>query len=222
MPKNLKKIIIYIIGFLLLFIGLIMFMSYRFYNSVFRLSYEQVSTSLESNVAHCKTIKDCKLIPGDILIRRYVTKITSDFDESLDPYFTHSAMFLGNDELFEALGNYEIPVNQIAITKLSSSDWFYDDMHNFVVIRPKKNTEEIKEIISSLKNIANDPEYVFGPIKEGRKTVSCSDIILKLLLDKKILTKSSSLPQIITPDYLFWSVVKHGNFEVVGYNINKK
>lgn len=223
MFRKVYKIIIVVILSILLLLGLIMFGAYRFYNSIFRLSYEQVYSVVNQNPTECKKFVECKLIPGDIIIRRYITNVSELFSTTLDPYFTHAVFYLGNDEIFEALGDYGKPDDQIIITKLSDSDWYNKDMNDFVILRPKNYYGKLDEVILDLKNIANDPEYKFGPIREGKKTVSCSDIILKNLVDKNIINALPKTPKIITPDYLFWSIQSNQlNSEIVGYNINPK
>jgi hypothetical protein len=208
--------------FLIIFIGIgvFLFRGYKFYKSIFRLSYEQINKSLEETPAECKKLSDCKLLPGDILIRRYITNTSDLFSKTLDPYFTHSALYLGNDELFEALGNDQTPENQIQITKLSQRDWLDKEMVNFVVIRPKDYHGKLDEISKNLRAIANDPEYVFGMLNEEKKTVSCSDIILKYLVENNIIGNLPDKPQIIPPDYLFFATQRdNSDFQVIGYNV---
>ncbi len=222
MPKRVFKIIS-IIFLIIIFIAGILFVSgYSFYKSVFRLSYREVSETLKSTPV-CEKIEKCELLEGDILIRRYVTEVTKLFDETLNPYFTHSAYYLGENEIFEAVGNYETPENQVKVNQLSQSDWLDEEMENFIIIRPKNKDQKINFITDGLKKIAEDPEYVFGLLKDGRKTVSCSDIILKYLEDEGFTKKSENVERIVTPDYLFWKMVKDGeNFEIIGYKINPK
>ncbi len=221
------KKVLKIIGiiFLIIFLGIsiLVFKGFLFYKSVFRLSYEQVATSLQETSFECKKFSECKLQPGDILIRRYVTPVTTLLDETLNPYFTHSAFYLGNDEMFEALGNYETPEKQIQITKLSESDWLDGEMVNFVVVRPKNYKGRLEDISKKLKDVANDPEYVFGELKDGQKTASCSDIILKYLIEDEIISDLSDKPKIIMPDYLFFATERDDlDFQIVGYNVNPK
>lgn len=207
-----------------IFLGGLFFLSgYLFYKNVFRLSYEQIVLSLEKTASTCQKFSECALVPGDILIRRYVTNTSDLFSKYLNPYFTHSAMYLGQDEVFEALGNTETPENQIKISKLSESDWFDEKMKNFVVVRPINISDKLYRIDSRLRDIANDPEYVFGLFDETKKSASCSDVILKQLVKEKIVKNSSNLPWAITPDYLFWIAINNSrDFEVVGYNVSQK
>lgn len=223
MIKKFLKGIVVMVLFIFLLVFFVLLKAYIFYSSVFVLSYDQVEKYMDTKPNQCKKLVDCKLLPGDIIIRRYVTKVSELFDETLNPYFTHSAVYLGNGELFEAVGNYTTPENQIVISKLSESAWYNQDMKNFVVIRPKNYYGKLDYTISGLTNIANDPEYVFGPLNETKKTASCSDIILKYLVDDKIVRNSYINPPIITPDYLFWKIENDSkNFEIIGYSIDKK
>lgn len=220
MLKKISKIILIIILILILIVCFLLYRGNKFYDSIFRLTPEQVRNSLDINESECKKLSECELQPGDILIRRYVTPVTEIAYITLDPYFTHSAVYLGNDELFEALGNYETPENQVMVTKLSESDWFYEDMRHFVIVRPKSTEEKIENFISKLRAIADDNEYVFGPLKDGRKTVTCSDIILKYIEEDGLVSKKAENPKYISPDYLFWITKNNeADFEINKYNI---
>lgn len=195
------------------------FLAYKIYTGIFRMSPTQVLVSLSSSIPQCKKIADCKLLPGDILIRRYITSRTWLFDTFTHPYFTHSAFYLGNDNLIEAVGTEKNRENEIQIESLSKSDWLNSDINDFVVIRPKNYMGKLNVIENDLKNIAEDPNYRFGLPKQGYKQTTCADLIFKQLLDKKIV-RAFYVPKIITPDYLLWVTAKDaGNFEIVGYNL---
>ena len=223
MRNRLKKIFIYLFLYIILSFSYSAFKGYLFYKSIFRLSYEEIHTSLEKTPTQCKKFKDCKLLPGDIFVRRYVTNFTDVVDVMFNPYFLHSAIYLGNDEMFEVWGSREPLENQIVISKLSKSDWLNNDMTNFVIFRPKNYYGKLDKIISEFKNIANDPDYVYGTYNEKNKKASCADVILKKLEGDGILTKSQNEPRIITPDYLFWAIKNDGsNFDVIGYNIRPR
>ncbi len=223
LAKNKLKIFFLVLLFLVTISCFFLLMGYRFYRNVFRLSYDEIVLTLKDKPSECKKMSDCKLLPGDILIRRYVTPVTKFIDSAFNPYFTHSAYYLGNDELFEALGNYAELENQILISKLSESDWMNEDMENFVIVRPTGSAEELENVANNLRSIADDPEYLFGPMKEGRKTASCSDIILKYLIDEEVISILPKKPSIITPDYLYWVTENDElGFKIVGYNIKPK
>jgi hypothetical protein len=175
--KKILKIIGGVLAAITVIFGIILFRGYRFYNSVFRISYEEANNALLDAAPQCTKLSECNLQSGDIIIRRYVTPVTKLFDETLDPYFTHSALYLGDDEIFEAVGNYTDPQDQITIDKLSQSDWFDAQLEDFVVIRPKNYNGKLEETVSALKNMADDPSYVFGIFNEQKKTASCSDSI---------------------------------------------
>jgi hypothetical protein len=96
-------------------------------------------------------------------------------------------------------------------------------MNNFVVIRPKKDKLEMDLVIKKLREIANDPEYIFGAFNEKNKTASCSDTIIKYLIDGKTITHVSTDSELITPDFLFLAIMENEeNFDVFGYNIHPK
>jgi len=223
MSKNsiFKLLSIVIIGSTLFFLIYGLFLGHEFYNSIFRLSSAQISNSLNNEVPQCKKIIDCKLLSGDILIRRYITKRTWLVDKLAHPYFTHSAFYLGNDQIVEAVGTEKNSKDDIQIGILSKSDWLNFDVDNFVIIRPKNYSLKLDVIKSNLKNIAEDSDYIFGLPKQGNKKATCADLIFQQLLDENIVHVSNA-PKIITPDYLF-SVAKNNpdDFEIIGFNIQK-
>ncbi len=223
MKKWIIRILVITFVFNVFTLAIVAYSGYVFYKSVFRLSYEQIHSTLRETNPVCVKFSECKLEPGDILIRRYITHVSDLFSKTLNPYFTHSAVYLGNDELFEALGNYLPPKDQIQITKLSESDWLDEEMENFVVVRPKNYNNKLDTISSNLREIANNPDYVFGILDENKKTASCSDVILKQLVSEGVMVESSAKPWVITPDYLFWkSQASKESFEVVGYSVSNK
>lgn len=221
MSKNiiLQLLLILIIGVTLIFLIFAIYLGHKFYKNIFRLSSIQVSNSVAAIKPQCKKISDCKLLPGDILIRRYINKRTWLVDKLTHPYFTHSAFYLGDDQIAEAVGTEKNSDDDIQIAILSKSDWLNLDLNNFVIIRPKNYSLKLEIIKSNLKNIVEDSDYIFGLPKQGYKKATCADLIFQQLLDQKIICVSN-VPKIITPDYLFW-VTKNNptDFEIIGYNI---
>ena len=217
----LKLLLVFTIGVILIgFIFGIGF-AYKFYVNIFRLSKNQVFVSLSDKTSQCRKIADCTLLPGDILIRRYITERTWIFDKFIHPYFTHSAFYLGNDQIVEAVGTEKNPEDEIQIATLSKSDWLDIRVNNFVIIRPKYSIAQLNTVNENLKKIAEDPDYKFGLPKIGYKRTTCADLISKQLIDTNIINVSST-SKIITPDYLFLLAVNNPvNFNIVGYNINK-
>ncbi len=220
-----RKIPIYVKILGAIFIIIISFLIYglsvkkKIYNSIFRLTPAEVRSILEKNPTQCTKLVECKLMPGDILFRRYITKTNQQFDELLNPYFTHSAMYIGNGEVFEALGDQETPPNQILTRKLNESNWVNSDLNNFVIIR-LKNVDKIDLIIKRLKEIADDPEYLFGLPNDKEKRATCADVIVNTLEKEGIFVDLFDRPEIITPDYLFLLTERNGvDFEIIDYNI---
>ncbi len=191
---------------------------YRISNQIFRLSPSQVNQILPTSTSSCQKISSCKLNPGDILIRRYITSRTWLMNKLAHPYFTHSAMYLGDDQIVEAVGTEQKPENDIQIAKLSTSDWLNEDMNDWVIIRPRNITPKISIVMSNLKTIAADPEYLFGFSQNGRKRAACADLIFNQLSENGVI-KTLNVPGIITPDYLFSLASKNSDFEIVGYDI---
>jgi hypothetical protein len=138
-------------------------------------------------------------------------------DRLAHPYFTHSAFYMDNDLIVEAVGTEENPQNEIQIASLSKSDWFNEDVNTFIIIRPKNYGSSLALIKMDLEEIANDPEYTFGLPGKEQKKLTCADLILNQLQDKNIV-EILNTNKIVTPDYLFYTLTSNPNFEVVGYN----
>mgnify|MGYP002631705118 CR=1 FL=1 len=162
-------------------------------------------------------MKDCDLQPGDILLRRYVTKDSWLTNTGVGIYFTHAGFYLGNDQTVEAHGREKDHKDDIRTDVFSTSMWAQDDIQNWAVIRPKKYGTKISAVKNNLISLANDPNYVFGIPRTGYKRVMCADFIFNELLRQNMVT-SHDAPKIITPDYLFQLISSQpGDFEIVGH-----
>jgi len=158
-------------------------------------------------------------MPGDILLRRYITPRVSMMDRFAHPYFTHSAFYIGNGDIVEAVGTEKRPVHDIQINSLLQSDWMDSEIESWVIVRPKNIAGKFEVIKKDMTAIALDSGYSFGLPKFGNKTTTCADLVFTQLRDKRVIDISNP-PQIITPDYLFW-VALHDqtDFEIIGYGI---
>lgn len=186
-----------------------------------RLLDTEVVQMLENTIPSCTKMTDCILQPGDILIRRYVTKDSLFTQTALGLYFTHAGFYLGDDQMVEAHGREKNPIDGIRTSYFSTSMWTKDSVQNWVVIRPKKYNGVLDIIKSNLVRIANDPEYVFGIPKDGFKRALCADLIFnQLALYRMVDEKERS--KFITPDYLLLVAVNNPeDFQIVGYGIEK-
>lgn len=216
-----KKTVQFLLGvFILIIILCLLFKSDKTFVNVFRLSHNQVSVVLQNKQSFCKKLKDCKLITGDILIRRYITDRTWLFDKLANPFFTHSAMYLGDDKIIEAVGNEKLNQDEIVINDIIKSDWYDTGIESWVIVRVKNIPSKITKIKKELEDIAMDPEYSFGLPTKNHKQISCSDLILNPLISNGVI-QIESKPAVITPDYLFWLAISEANdFEIMGYYIN--
>ena len=185
-----------------------------FYNSIFRMSKTDVIIILKDQGSKCDNIKFCKLLSGDILIRRHITPNTSLFNLTLRPYFTHTAFYEGNGRIIEAIGNQKKNENEIKIIELSKSDWTSENIESFVVIRPNYPQGTLTTVTNNLEKIANDSEYRFGLPQLSNKQTNCSDMIFRQLEIIK-LVNSKGLSTFITPDYLFWNTSNNQNYKIV-------
>lgn len=211
----------FIIGitFIILIYGVIL--AHKVYSSIYRQSKIQIHNSLSGTESQCKKISDCIILPGDILIRRYITQRTWLIDKLANPYFTHSAFYLGNDRLVEAVGTEKNKTDDIQISNLPKSDWQDDDIEGFIIIRLSYTSLELDSIKRNLVDIANDPNYIFGLPKKGFKRAMCADLIFNQLVTHNIVSKDNML-DIITPDYLFSLAIKNKTyFKIIGYNISQ-
>lgn len=189
-----------------------------FYENIFRLSHSQVSKSLAASPTQCKSLKDCQLMPGDILIRRYVTSRTWAIDRFGHPFFTHSAFYLGDNQIVEAVGSEENSAEDIQIAMFSKSDWLNSDIESFVVFRPKYLGNGLLNIQNSLVQIANDPEYRFGLPQFGYKQTTCADLIFGQLQSEHMI-QATKVPYLLTPDYLFFTLlIDVDGFKIIGHN----
>lgn len=223
MPKLKDNLIPLTITLLITLLFIVITLSVNnFYNNIFRLSKDTVTNSLNKQTSQCSNIIDCQLLPGDILIRRYITQKTRLVDKVLHPYFTHSAFYLGQGQIIEAIGQEKTHADEIRITNLTNTDWIDSTMESWVIIRPKKITPSSLEIINNnFQIIANDPDYRFGIPKNNNKKTTCADLIYQQLIKQNII-KDSVPPKYITPDYLYWLAInKPNDFEIIARNIIK-
>jgi hypothetical protein len=159
----------------------------------------------------CKSILECNLKPGDILIRRYVTERTYMYDKLLHPFFTHSAFYIGDGKIIEASGTEDNTEDDISIKNLADTDWMNQGIESLVIVRPNTYTT-LKDDIERLIHIAEDKNYIFG-FEEGN--TSCSELIYRNTSDAYKTKVPSDL--IITPDYLFQLSIKEG-FKIIKIN----
>lgn len=187
--------------------------------NIFSLSPEQVKALLLGDTAVCQKLIDCHLQPGDILIRRLSTSRTKLFQSLFKPYFTHAAFYYGDGLLIEAVGNEPNSANDIQVDNLSFSDWA-GDLEGWVIVRPKISEQKINIIKNNLKAIADDAEYTFGV---GDKKTSCAELIFTELNNSGVIFRDKSVPQVVTPDFLFQYMAKKSNqFVIIGYDFNEK
>ena len=195
--------LIFITSVLILSILYSVLFFHNFYIHVFRLSQQDVEQTLSNYPDICTTISNCILMPGDILIRRYITPQTQYLDFFIHPYFTHSALYLGNSQIVEAVGIKKSHAHEIQISSLSTSDWNDKKIEKLVVLRPNYKVDQLRRIIDNLYQIAADPDYRFGLPQPLLKQTTCADLIVTQLKNEHIILESYA-PQIISPDYILW------------------
>lgn len=211
--------VLLIIGFVVIFIFSTIVVFSDFYNGFFRVSQSQALLYLKDKKSPCDKISDCDLLPGDILIRKYMTERIFFIDRFFDMFFTHSAFYLGNDELFEVFGPEKDPADDVQILLFQKTDWLNPDIENFVIIRPRHYSQKLEKINKKLRFIAEGSNYRFGLPFYGPQRITCADVIFNELQNNGVV-RIEDVPKTITPDYLFWIAINNPNdFEIVGYKI---
>ncbi len=214
-----KKILLPLLLFaVIIFLSLVIYR--QLYNSVFRLSKTDVQIMLSKSNQTCKKIMDCDLAPGDILIRRYVTPTTKEFNSILHPYFTHVAFYEGEGKIVEAIGRQKKHEDEIRTAELANTDWTDNKIESVVVIRPNYNHDELSKVITNLRSISKDNNYRFGFSQINKNYTSCAEMVMNQL-ELIGMKNTKNLPNLITPDYLFWSSLKSADeYRVITYYFN--
>jgi hypothetical protein len=141
-------------------------------------------------------------------------------DRVIHPFFTHSAFYLGEDTLVEAVGTEANKADEVRVSRLSTSDWMDDAIDSFVIIRPRYTPQQFLVVADNLQKIAQDQNYRFGLPQMGDHYVSCADLIFSQLLAQRLVSRGE-YTGIITPDYLYWVATRAPNFQIVGYSAKK-
>lgn len=189
------------------------------------LSYDQAHEMISNKKVDslgCKNISNCNLQNGDILMRRYITDRTKFFDMVFNPYYTHTAFYIGNGYIVEAIGSEKNKSDDIIKERLSESDWHTSELNEWIVIRPKYTENQLNTMHNNLVGIADDDNYTFGlPDKDTtkkQKHTYCSYLIYNELVQNKVLKlDTNDTSKIITPDYLFNLLLTDKNTSILGY-----
>jgi hypothetical protein len=190
------------------------------------LSYSQVQVELSGKKVispNCDKISSCALESGDILLRRHLTDRTKLFDIVFNPYYTHTAFYLGDGYIVEAQGSEKNKRDDVIKEKLSDSDWYNSNIYEWVILRPAYTGNQLSEINQELVVIANDDTYTFGlpHAKNGstEQRTYCSLLIYSELVKHAIIRAGPDESfKIITPDYLFNAVLKERDSSIIGYS----
>lgn len=208
------------------------------YISVFRLSKETALSMIRgSERVQCHNTLNC-IQPGDILIRRKITEQTEFFNAIANPYFTHTALYLGDGLIVEAVGSQPNPEDDVVVYPLLQSDWLQsesgedmlknNDKNEYIplseaymlpedtyVLRVHMNTDTILKIRESVSKIAEDPKIIFGFYTQGEYKTQCSKLIFDQLVSHKVVVDVGGHPKHITPDYVFWYLVKKNDSQLI-------
>lgn len=126
----------------------------------------------------------CNLQPGDILLEKGDT-IEDDLI-SIGSYFNHTALYLGNQEVAEAIGVTQNRVNDVLVRPIKQSAWWREGIQDWVVMRPNVSAEVISSAIRYARKKAADPKVVYnlsilppGPSREDERLFYCSKLVWK-------------------------------------------
>ena len=103
----------------------------------------------------------CTLEAGDILLETGVTP--DDFFVGIGAtYFTHAAIYIGNQQLAEAAGSFPNHANDVRIKPLTQSSWWRTDVRAWAVIRPTVTSDIKLRAVQYATNKANELGVVFA------------------------------------------------------------
>lgn len=176
------------------------------YSRIIKTNRSEIQERFQKEVIYCKDLATCNLKKGDMLIRRHVTKRTYIFNELLNPYFTHTALYIGEGKIVEASGVEYDRKDDISIKNLSETDWLDKDIEALAIIRITGYKEiDFDNDIKKISAIAEDQNHVFG-FEKGE--ISCAELLYRNI--SYPLFKKVPIEMIVTPDYLFKILTDQG------------
>ncbi len=188
---------------------------------LYELSKKEVYAILDDyKSSYVSNLQTVSLEPGDILIRQLRTPRTAFLEDNTDLFFTHSAIYLGSNEIAEAIGYEDNPANDILVHRLSETNW-YDQEAKWVIIRPLLPTQVTKEILSDIRTIANDDNYTFGLSDNQREATTrvCSDLIYYPFAEE-LAWSNLGEPAVITTDFMVEDLLNRTDqFSLIATNI---
>jgi len=125
-------------------------------------------------------LNTCTLEPGDILLETGITP--NDFFVGIGgTYFTHSAIYIGNQEVAEAAGSFLNHADDVSIKLLTQSSWWRTDVRTWAVIRPSVTSDIKLKAVQYAINKANESGVVFAidASREDDKKFYCSKLVWK-------------------------------------------
>ena len=198
------------IGIVIVTIFFLLFWIYQKYNR------NGPNVLLTTNSKTCANILDCNLLPGDILIKRQLTERTTVVANIFDMYFTHTALYIGENQIIEARGTDKNKQSEIVQNHLSFTDWVDPEIETLFVLRPTNaSAEEITAAIKHAGLIAGSEEYIFGYgfNMSSSKRQYCSGLIWNIYQQAGYLTQFHK--PVIFPDDLFSMATKGEYFYIV-------
>ncbi|MBP9758135.1 hypothetical protein KBD45_00430 [Candidatus Dojkabacteria bacterium] len=169
----------------------------------------------DKSIDSCINLLDCDLAPGDILIKRQITDRTNFISKLYGLYFTHAAMYVGDDNIVEARGKEKNKSEEIWLTNINNTEWVSNEIESFIVLRVKNSTySKLKTSIEFIKQIANDDSYVFGfdnDISQSKEQY-CTGLIWKAYNFADILGDPPN--KFISPDSIVDMALKGDSFVI--------
>lgn len=185
-------------------------------NNIFVIDKDHYFRFIKSYPKRCRSINTCQLQKGDILIRRYVTKRLWLIDKLINPYFTHVAIYAGENRIIEASGVENNRDDDIRSINIKESDWNDKKIEDIIIFRPMFNLDSIEQLVKQIDDTANDQQFRFGLTLNNQNKISCAELIYLNLIKNNLLPPSTKKVQIISPDFLFKSLIDNSkNFSIV-------
>lgn len=155
-------------------------------------------------------LDSCLLEPGDILLAR--SREAGRLVEmiKIGSYFHHAAVYIGGQQIAEAVGVRPNDADEVIITPIKESTWWNlnEKVEDWAVVRPKTTTEKKASAIDRAEDWANasDVRYSLRPfLRKSDTDFYCSQFIWNAFeregLDLE--TKKGFFDMYITPEDLF-------------------
>jgi len=161
-------------------------------------------------------LNTCELQPGDILLQKYNSLENLALMNVGGTYFTHAALYLGNERIAQAVGLFVPPADQVIEQSIES--WTNPAIYDWVVIRPNTTDAVKQSAVEYAKAKANATApivtYSIFASRSSQQDTYCSLLIWQAYNQAGVdleqdrggtLASKILLSGLVTPDDLFYS-----------------